>query len=210
MENGITQNSAPSKIRAIFLEVGIILLLAVLVLGVLSYLKIINLGLFTKIMPNDLSKEILLSKNDSKRLDAVNPNAEKPKSGGTEGFKNADSNPVQPRLDASSYSKKVLNFAYIVTQIEGKVTSVDTVPGTDENYKLPYSVRLVIDTGSQSAGLTLLYPKEAMSKVKVINSEKNVIDISEIKVNDVLTITTNTGLGRKYPNNINSVIILKN
>ncbi len=209
MENGITQNSAPSKIRAILLEVGIIFLLAVLVLGVLSYLKIINLGLFTKVMPNELSKQILLSQNDSKRTDVLNPKREGQQNASPAPSQNNKSNPVQPRLDPTSYSKKILNFAYIVTQIEGKVTAIDTIPGTDENYNLPYNVRLVIDTGSQSAGLILLYPKEAMNKVKVLDSEKNVIDPSEIKVNDVVTITTNTGLARKYPNNVNSVIILK-
>ena len=201
------EQTRATGIKAVAIEAGIVLLLGVLVVGVLSYLKIINLGIFTQKTPDEISKQLSSNKNRSNQN--VVPQVQENEQSQDPAYTNYKGNPVQPRLELSTYSSSVVKVAYIVTEVLGKVTEVNASSGFDEDLGLPYNMRLNIDTGSQSAGLVLLYPKEAQDKVKVLDKDNKEIEFSDINVGDTVSVITNTGIYRKYPNNINRVVITK-
>lgn len=198
----MTENSSDKSskttlntIKALAFEIGIILFLTTLVLIVLNYLKVIDLGAL--IAQSDNFSVSKIAQLPVKTLFAPSPAAQK-----------AQNNPALPKLGLIAQNK-ALHFAQSISEFEGKIATVDATPGFDKDLNASYQIRMVLDIGTSSAKTVLVYPKEALSKIKILDEKKSVLTFKDLKLGDLVTIKTNLGILRQYPNNFNEVVITK-
>ncbi len=196
MENN-TSTTTFGILKAAIIEIAIILILTSIVIFMLNFLKIIDIyALFArkpnfqpsqnaKIKPNSFDNQRLSQKQNYIKL-----------------------NPAQPDLNIVSRNK-ALHMAQNISEFEGKIITIDLNPEVDTATKASISAKLVVGVGKGSESATLLYPTLAMDKIKVVDSLKKVISLKDLRVGDKVTVRTNTGTLRAYPNNINQVLITK-
>lgn len=208
MEDNVN-NTSSKKARAIAIEIGIVAVLVVAVIAILNYLKLIDVAsIFPKnSSSNSLSKSVPSEKgkgrSDPQKLaEIVEQNY------GLEDYLVIPYNPTLPKLDVVAHAK-AFHYAKILTQLEGSIVVVSIDPGIDKKSGLHFEKRLVVEVGTESAKIELLYPKEAESKIKVIDQNKNVIKFTDLRKGDAITIRTDVAIVRGYPNNINEVVITK-
>jgi len=196
-ENSSDKSSKTSinTIKALAFEIGIILFLTTLVLAVLNYLKFIDVGaLIAQPVNVSVSK---IAQIPAKTLLTPSPAAQ-----------NVQINPALPKLGLIAQNK-ALHFAQSISEFEGKIATVDATPGFDKDLNASYQIRMVVDIGTSSATTVLVYPKEALSKIKILDAKKSVLTFSDLKPGNLVTIKTNLGMLRQYPNNFNEVVITK-
>lgn len=195
------ENDVPKKalggVKAIAIEILIIISLTGIVIFVLNFLKIIDINsLFT-------SKPVIQPAVNTK----IQPNKIN-NQGTNKSINNNKPNPVQPNLNIVA-KNKALVAAQTTTKFEGKLISIDTKSGIDSSSSASYSARLEVGVGSGTDKVVLLYPKEALSKIKIQDINNKILEFKDLKSGDKVLILTNTGIFRVYPNNINSVVITK-
>lgn len=191
-----TKKSSFVNVKALIFELVIIVGLTALIIGILNYFKVIDLG------------ALIVDNTVATPEKVANLPIVPVKSGGA---------PIQNKVQVSKFQQdwftisknKAMHVAFSVYEFEGKIVSVDTKKGYDEAYNSGYSVKIVISVGTDGDKVTLLYPEQAVSKIKVLDNAKKPLTISDIKVGDKLTINTNLATLRQYPNNYNSVTITK-
>lgn len=104
---------------------------------------------------------------------------------------------------------KAWHYAEFNYEFEGKILQIDTNGGTDETLNTPYKVRLIVGLGKGTDKTVVLFSLESMSKLKIVDSAKNSLAITDLKVGDRVVIAANTSTLRKYPNSLNSAKITK-
>lgn len=185
-----------SFIKTLVIEIGIILILSFLVLLTLNYFKVIDvMALFS---PQSDTPQI----SNSNKV----PVTAQPKPSGV--VARTQNSPAIQGLQLLARNK-ALHFAQSITEYEGKINSIDILGGEDSKSKVKYQVRLELSIGTGSATFVAMYPKEAIEKIKVLDSTKKALTIKDLKVGDAITIKTNTGTLRQYPDNFNQIEITK-
>jgi len=185
-----------SFIKTLVIEIGIILILSFLVLLTLNYFKVIDI--MALVAPQSSTPQVSSSNKA--------PVTAQPKPSGV--VARTQNSPVIQGLQLLARNK-ALHFAQSITEFEGKINSIDILGGEDSNSKLKYQVRIELSVGTGSATFVAMYPKEAMEKMKILDSNKKVLTIKDLKVGDAITIKTNTGTLRQYPDNFNQVEITR-
>ncbi|MDO8269579.1 MAG: hypothetical protein Q7T54_02810 [Candidatus Levybacteria bacterium] len=192
-------NEIPSRfvvIRTLAIEIGIILALTVMVLFALNFLKVIDLkALFAP----QASVVKIPSVNKSPQQNQFRPGNATNSAQNNLDFQNL-------RLIAKS---KALHFAQTISEFEGEIKTIETNGGEDNATRRKYEVRIELNIGSESATTVFLIPKEAMEKVKILDSKKEKLTTQDIKVGDKVIIRSNVGALRQYPNNFNEIVITK-
>lgn len=192
-------NNASSRfsvIKTFAIEIGIILVLTAIVLFILSFLKVIDIKVL--FAPQENASQV------STVINSPNKNQFRPGNATSSAQNNPDIQNL--RLIAKS---KALHFAQTLSEFEGKINSIETNGGEDSATKRKYEVRMELAIGSESATIVYLIPKEAMDKVKILDSKKEKLALQDIKVGDSVVIKTNVGALRQYPDNFNEVVITK-
>lgn len=195
MEND-KQKLPMGNIKAFVIEVVLIVGLTIVIVAVLNYFKVIDLGAL--IVDNTVATPEKVASLPSAPV----------KSGGA---------PIQNKVQVSKFQQdwftisknKAMKVAFTVYDFEAKIVSVDTKKGYDEAYNSGYSVKIVVSVGTAGDKVTLLYPEQAIKKIKVVDSKKKELTFSDLKAGDGVVINTNLGTLRQYPNNFNSVVITK-
>ena len=179
------------------------------VIAILNYLRLIDVAsIFPKnSTSNTMSKSIPVEKGQEKSVShglapEAKPNYE------LADFATIAYNPSLPKLDVAIQSK-AMQYAVVITQIEGKISQISLDSGIDNASNLPFEKRLVIDVGKEGAKIELLYPKEAENKIRVLNQQNKPIKFTDLSQGDEVYIRTEVAIARKYPKNINDVIITK-
>jgi len=185
-----------SFIKTLVIEIGIILILSFLVLLTLNYFKVIDI--MALVAPQSSTPQVSSSNKA--------PVATQPKPSGV--VARTQNSPVIQGLQLLARNK-ALHFAQSITEFEGKINSIDVLGGEDSKTKVKYQVKLELSIGTGSATFVAMYPKEAADKIKVLDSNKKALTIKDLKVGDAITIKTNTGTLRQYPDNFNQVEITK-
>lgn len=193
------QDETPSRfavIKTLAIEIGIMLVLSAIVLVVLNFLKVIDVR--TLFEPQPSVSKVAVANNSSVQK----------KIGSAKNTNSMQNNPDLQNLRLLS-KNKALHFAQILSEFEGKIKSIETNGGEDVVTKRKYEVRMELNIGSESAAIVYLIPKEAMEKVKILDSKKEKLAFQDIKAGDTVTIKTNVGALRQYPDNFNEVVITK-
>lgn len=189
----LTDSSEMSKpmsaLKSLVIEAGIVLVLASFVLIVLNFFKVIDIGALISTRPN--SSKVMVNNQ-----------------GGTVVNYKTRNNPLIQRLQYLA-ANKALHFEQLLSEFEGKVKSIDTVEGIDPNSNLKYKLRITLHIGTGSATTTVVYPEEAMTKIKITDSNKNAISSKDLHIGDTLIIRNNVSNLRQYPNYFNDVLIRK-
>lgn len=191
-----TKKSSFVNVKALIFELVIIVGLTALIIGILNYFKVIDLG------------ALIVDNTVATPEKVANLPIVPVKSGGA---------PIQNKVQVSKFQQdwftisknKAMHVAFSVYEFEGKIVSVDTKKGYDEAYNSGYSVKIVISVGTDGDKVTLLYPEQAIKKIKVADTKKKELTFSDLKADDIVVINTNLGTLRQYPNNFNSVVITK-
>lgn len=194
-----TSSEIPSRfvvIKTFVIEIGIILFLSIVILVVLNFLKVIDI------------KALFAPQPSVSKVSVVNKSPVQKKPGSAKKTNNAQNNPDLQNLRLLS-KNKALHFAQTISEFEGKIKSIETNGGEDNVTKRKYEVRLELGIGSESATTVFLIPKEAMDKVKILDSKKAELVLQDIKVGNIVIIKTSVGTLRQYPNNFNEVVIAK-
>lgn len=204
-----TKKTGLRTVKAIVIEIGIIAVLVVAVIAILNYLRLIDVASIFPKNPksNTLSKSVPVEKGQEKSVShglapEAKPNYE------LVDFATIAYNPSLPKLDVVTQSKS-LQYAAVITQIEGKISQISLDSGIDNTSNLPFEKRLVIEVGKDGSKIELLYPKEAESKIRVLNQQNRPIKFTDLAQGDEVFIRTEVAILRKYPKNINDVIITK-
>lgn len=193
--NNSGQPSSMSKvIKTLVLEIGIIILLTSVVIAALNYFKIIDV------------KALFSGQSSISRLSKNNLNPVPSQINSNKGASRNQSSPAIKSLTVLARNK-ALHYAQTINEFEGKIKSIDISGGVEKNTKLKYQVRLELGIGTGSATFVSLYPKEAMDKIKIVDSKKKTLTINDLKPGDSVTIKTNLITLRQYPNNFNEVLI---
>lgn len=179
--------------KTLAIEIGIILILTSIVLGVLNFLKVIDIKALFAPQPSAPSVAVVNKSPVQKQFRPAN---------------STQNNPDLQNLRLIAKSK-ALHFAQTLSEFDGKIKSIETNGGEDSVTKRKYEVRMELNIGSESATTVYLIPKEAMEKVKILDSNKEKLALQDIKVGDAVTIKTNVGALRQYPDNFNEVVITK-
>lgn len=192
-------NEVPSRfavIKTLAIEIGIILFLSIVILVVLNFLKVIDVRALFAPQPSVPNVSVVNKSPVQKQFSSAN-----------------STNSAQNNTDLQNLrliaKSKALHFAHTLSEFEGKIKSIETTGGEDVVTKRKYEVRMELNIGSESATTVYLIPKEAMEKVKILDSKKEKLVLQDIKVGDAVTIKTNVGALRQYPNNFNEVVITK-
>ena len=187
-----------SKLKTFLMEIGIVLVLVVVTLVELQYFKVVDLG---KFFPKEFA-----------------PQSQQVQQKPVSNLVNVPSSTVDPRFQAIKKIQQevtliaknnALHSALFLIEFECRIMSIDTAGGVDKDSNLLYKVRLVVNVGKGKDTSTILYSKESISKVKILDADHNILGFSDLKKGDFITIKTNLGILNQYPNNINESIITK-
>lgn len=195
IDNPNSDSSPLAILKTFAVEIGIILSLTIVVIATLNYLKIIDIKVLFSPQPDIVQK----SENN------ISPS---PKLSSTRSANTVQNNPGLSQLQLLS-KNKALHYAQSLTEFEGKIKTIDVAGGVDGASNRSYQIRLELNIGTESATFLAMYPKEAMEKVKILDSNKKALTIKDLKVGDFVIIKTNLGTLRQYPNNFNEVVITK-
>jgi len=193
------QNETPSRfpaMKTLAIEIGIMLFLSVIVLVVLNFLKVIDI------------KALFAPQPSVSRVSVANNSPVKEKHRPANSSNSAQNNPDLQNLRLLS-KNKALHFAQTISEFEGKIKSIETDGGEDSATKRKYEVRMELNIGSESATIVYLIPKEAIQKVKILDSKKEKLALQDIKVGDTITVKSSVGTLWQYPHNFKEVIITK-
>lgn len=198
MENieSTTRKSLFGNVKALIFELVIIVGLTVLIVAVLNYFKIIDLG-------------ALVIDNSKTTTEITESTPAVPTQAGGA--------PIQNKVQVSKFQQnwftisknKAMRVAFSVYDFEGKIVSVDTKKGYNEEYNSGYAVKILLSVGTSGDKVTMLYPEQGIKNVKVVDSQKKELTFADLKPGDTVTINSNLSVLRQYPNNINSVTITK-
>lgn len=198
VDSNLPHPRGSSFIKGMLIEGLIILILTGVVIAVLNFFNIIDLkALFVSQVNNVTLKNtpgnipvqqnvILSNKNESVSL--THPDY------------------AQPNISVAS-KNKALHYSQILSEFEGKILDISTKPGLDPDTKASYSAKLIVGVGVDK--ITLFYPQQALDKITVQDATKKNMSMGDLKVGDAITVKTNTGILRNYPNNINAILITK-
>ncbi len=183
-----------SVVVPIFVEVLIILVLAVSAIGVLNYFKVIKLS---ELFSNEDKAPAINSTNQAtlKKTNKVISSAP------------ITVDPAQPDIKVL-IKNKALRYALTTSEFEGKIEEVVTKPGVDTQLGASYGAKLTINVGESNDSLVLLYPEKSLSAVEVSDG-KNPLKLADLKKNDKVSINTSLFDFAKYPDNIYKVVITR-
>lgn len=102
-----------------------------------------------------------------------------------------------------------LLFAKESIGMKGRIESLDFESGIDKESKAKYKVRIVLQPEGSSDLITIFYPEESIEVISVQSSTGEVMGIKDLKKGDLIDLTLNTRLYKKYPNNLISSTIIK-
>lgn len=197
MENEVKNNGLLKGVISILVEIGIILGLTVVVVFALNYFKLINIGLL-------FSPEASLTNTSPGQETLQNKSAVAP----SPLVIQKQSNPALPNLQLIA-KNKALHNEFQAFEFEGNIDNVSSTPGIDKDSKIPYAARIVVGIGTQSAQVNLNYPKAALSKIKVADSQGKKLEFADLKKGDSVIIRTVLSTVLQYPNNYFGVTITK-
>jgi len=197
MENEAKNHDLLKGIISVLVEIAIILALTVIVVFALNYFKLINIGLL-------FSPEASLTNASSDQNALENKSAVVP----SPVVLQRRANPALPNLQLIA-KNKALHNEFQAFEFEGNIDNVSSTPGIDRDSKIPYAARIVVGIGTQSAQVNLDYPKSALSKIKVADSQGKKLEFTDLKKGDSVVIRTVLSTYLQYPNNYFGVTITK-
>lgn len=183
-------------LRVIAIEIGIIVFFIAILLASLNQLNVIDLdALFLK--PEALPQQSTYNQKSTTTAQKTSKDTIRAQNNaGTQYLSHLGRN-------------NALHYAQSSVEFEGKIKSIDTKAGIDRSTGNEYMTKIILNIGTDSATTTFMYPKEAVSKVKILDFKNKPLVIEDIKVNDPVVINIKTGILRKYPNNFNAIVITK-
>ncbi|MDO8269578.1 MAG: hypothetical protein Q7T54_02805 [Candidatus Levybacteria bacterium] len=187
-----------SGIKALFVEIIVVILLIGVILYVMNYFEIIRLDFLSPQSDRQLNNQTQ-SENSNIPEKSSTVNQVNTQLGGN----------FQNNL-LTLQSNKALHYSISETEFEGKISLVDTKAGTSKNLNIPFKVHLKISVGDGNDVIDILYPEEAIPKIRLTDSKGKVINFADLTPGDMVTIKTRTEQLSRYPNNFIEVSIIKN
>lgn len=186
--------------KALLIEAGIVLGLVLVVLVALSYFKVIDLtsvfSLSTFSPPKNeqnvipiqiITKPIAPDKTNNNLLSTL----------------------VKHQQDILKLNgNNVLRLSRIVTEFEGKIISIDSGGGVDPEGQ-EYKVRFVFSIGNKGDVMPLLVSEQGISDLKIYDPKRNLINLTDLKKDDIVIVKVTDGILADYPKNFREVQITK-
>lgn len=191
-------------IKAFLIEGAIILVLSGISLFALSYFKIIDL---TKII--SIPQLMTSKQNSSVLVTQCSVPTPKPAFGLAEKMFFKDQKDLQTILESNTASSTPLHFASYFSEFEGKIVSINTAGGVDVDTNRKYKIRIVIGFSKGSQTVTELFSDNDLPKLKVFDSSKKPIAITDLKTNDSIVVRLNASAVYNVPDNLIEAIITK-
>ncbi len=198
-DTNVNSQSVLSTARSLAIEIGIIVLLTAIVLAVLNYLHVIDVG---ALISGSTQTQVSVAPPAKQSADVQKFNLQ------NVNFAN-NSPALFPRNLMQIANNKALHYAFAVSEFEGKISSLSASGGVESGTNMKYQVMLVLNVGSDSAKTVMLFPQEAISKINIADTNKKTLTFTDLKPGDKVIIKTNMALIRNYPYNFNEVIITK-
>lgn len=179
-------------IRAVVIEVGIISLIAIVLIFVLNYFKIIDFG-------------FLSGNTKDKALETTN---------GSSGNPRENVPTVAPRTVVGQDLFNILkrNNAWIdssnTSEFEARFVAVDNESGKDPQTGLEYRMKISIEVGGQKEKANLYYNSHVVSIMQVRNASGATMPLNELKSGDIIRVKTTYSLLQEQ-NKVKELIITK-
>ncbi len=186
--------------RALLIEVGIVLGLVLVILVALSYLKIIDLTTIFSLntfSPPKSEQNVIPIQIVTKPVASSSVNNT---------LLNSLATHQQEILKLND--NKALRLTRFITEFEGKIVLIDSNGGVDEQGR-EYKVRFVFAIGEKGETMPVLVSQQGISDLKIYDAKRNLINLTDLKKDDVVYVKVADGVLSDYPKNFREVQITK-